>query len=37
MSTVLREALREGGVAQLYRGALPELTGEARDRVCTSS
>ncbi|GIL99085.1 hypothetical protein Vretimale_4332 [Volvox reticuliferus] len=27
MTTILREALREGGVAQLYRGALPELTG----------
>ncbi|KAG2449622.1 hypothetical protein HYH02_005155 [Chlamydomonas schloesseri] len=27
MGVVLRDALREGGVAQLYRGALPELTG----------
>ncbi|GLC51634.1 hypothetical protein PLESTB_000523600, partial [Pleodorina starrii] len=27
MTTILRDALREGGVAQLYRGALPELTG----------
>lgn len=24
----LREIIREGGVRQLYRGALPEITGE---------
>lgn len=27
MGVVLRDAVREGGIAQLYRGALPELTG----------
>lgn len=32
VTVVLRDALREGGVAQLYRGAVPELTGTFRTR-----